>query len=70
MEFLRSDGLIENQAPAQSQATERGGGVAGSGQKPGADSLLLFQQYAASGGESLKSCIATTASMWGATGQT
>jgi hypothetical protein len=62
MEFLRSDGLIENQAPAQSQAAERGGGVAGSGQKPGADSLLLFQQYAARGGESLKSWTSMTAS--------
>lgn len=70
MEFLRSDGLIENKASAQIQATARGGGVAGSGQKPGADSLLLFQHCEAIGGESLKSWIATTASMWGATGQT
>jgi hypothetical protein len=70
MEFLRSDGLIENQAPARIQTAARGGGVAGSGQKPGADSLLLFQQCAAIGGESLKSWIATTASIWGATGQT
>jgi hypothetical protein len=70
MEFLRRDGLIENQAPARIQAIIRGGGVAGSGQKPGADSLLFFQQCTASGGESLKSWIATTASIWGASGQT
>jgi hypothetical protein len=70
MEFLRSDGLKKNQAPAQSQAAVRGGGVAGSGQKPGADSSRLVQQCATSGGESLKSCIATTASKWGAIGQT
>jgi hypothetical protein len=70
MEFSRSDGLKKNQAPAQSQAAERGGGVAGSGQKPGADSSRLVQQCATSGGESLNSWIATTASKWGATGQT
>jgi len=62
MEFLRSDGLIENQAPAQSQATERGGGVAGSGQKPGADSSRFDQRRAARGGESLKSWTSMTAS--------
>ena len=70
MEFLRSDGLIDNQAQTQSQAAERGGGVAGSGQKAGADSSLLVQQCATSGGESLKGWIGTTASKWGATGQT
>jgi hypothetical protein len=62
MEFLRSDGLIENQAPAQSQDAERGGGVAGSGQKPGADSSQFDQRRAASGGESLKSWTSMTAS--------
>jgi hypothetical protein len=70
MEFFRGDGLKKNQAPAQSQASERGGGVAGSGQKPGADSSRFDQRRAASGGESLKSWIATTASKRGATGQT
>jgi len=55
MEFLRSDGLIENQAPARIQIAARGGGVAGSGQKPGADSSRLIQRYTASGGGSLKS---------------
>jgi hypothetical protein len=70
MEFSRGDSLKKNQAPAQSQAAVRGGGVAGSGQKPGADSLRLVQQCTNSGGESLKSWIATTASKWGATGQT
>jgi len=62
MEFLRSDGLIENQAPAQSQAAKRGGGMAGSGQKPGADSSQFDQRRAARGGGSLKSWISTTAS--------
>jgi hypothetical protein len=70
MEFSRGDSLKKNQAPAQSQAAVRGGGVAGSGQKPGADSLRLAQQCTTSGGESLKSWIGTTASKWGATGQT
>jgi hypothetical protein len=55
MEFLRSDGLKKNQALARSQAATRGGGMAGSGQKPGADSSRLIQRYTASGGGSLKS---------------
>jgi hypothetical protein len=62
MECLRRDGLIENQALAQSQDAKRGGGVAGSGQKPGADSSRFDQRRAARGGESLKSWTSTTAS--------
>jgi hypothetical protein len=70
MEFLRSDGLIKKQAPAQGQALRRGGGVGGSEQKAGADSSQLIQQCAATGGEIWESKSGTTASNWGEAGQT
>ena len=70
MDFLRSDGLIKKQAPAQGQVLGRGGGVAGSGQKAGADSSQLIQQCAATGGEIWEFKSGTRSSKWGEAGQT
>ena len=62
IKFLTSDGLIKKQAPARGQVLGRGGGVAGSEQKAGADSSQLIQKWAATGGEIWKSEMGTTAS--------
>jgi len=50
MKIPTGSGLMENQALARRGALHRGGGVAGFGWKPGADSLFCAQRNEASGG--------------------